>query len=133
MHKEGGYMKQRRVTMEEGMQILLEELQPGEEKTPRELINILQENIEGVSNTQCYGIIYRARTNTNGVLQKKGKMYSLADEFMKQEDGIVEVRQKIRKVIQDIENIAVSKFYTIEDFEKLQSSLQSLTKIKEGL
>src|SRR5699024_8359336 len=78
-------MKQRRVTMEEGMQILLEELQPGEEKTPRDLINILQGNIEGISNTQCYGIIYRARTNADGVLQKKGKMYSLVDELMKQE------------------------------------------------
>lgn len=126
-------MKQRRVTMEEGMQILLEELQPGEEKTPRDLINILQGNIEGISNTQCYGIIYRARTNADGVLQKKGKMYSLVDELMKQEDGIVEVRQKIRKVMQDIENIPVSKFQTTENFEKLQSSLQSLEKIKESL
>lgn len=60
-------------------------------------------------------------------------MYSLVDELMKQEDGIVEVRQKIRKVMQDIENIPVSKFQTTENFEKLQSSLQSLEKIKESL
>ncbi|HLR00467.1 MAG TPA: hypothetical protein VK102_08820 [Sphingobacterium sp.] len=126
-------MSKTKVTTEEGMQVLLENLKPGEQKTPGELIKLLQSHIEGISSTQCYGIIYRSWTNADAVLQKKGKMYLLIDQFSKQRDGIIEVRQKIRKVKQEIEEIPVSRFTSMENFEKLQNSLQSLEKIKERL
>jgi len=132
-NKEGNGVSRRTFKTKEAIQVFSKHLQPGEEKTHGELVEMLQKHIKGIGPTQCSGMIYRCRTNVDGILEKNGQVYSLAKNHTEIQDGLVEMDQKIRQVKEDIQNIPVAKFKTTEDFEKLQKGLYYLEKIKEEL
>jgi len=63
----------RKLKTKEAVQVFLEHLEPGDQKTHGDLVKMLQEHVKGVSPTQCSGMIYRCRTNADGVLEKTDK------------------------------------------------------------
>ncbi|GAB6928290.1 hypothetical protein JCM10914A_22730 [Paenibacillus sp. JCM 10914] len=119
------------VSQEEGNQVLQAQLNIGEQKEYRDLVQILETAFPNINSNQCSGIINRAHTKDNGVLVKNGKLYSLRTKQSPQNNGIYKVKEKINALIKEIDQIPVSEFQTasdFEDFKTIRNSLHALLK-----
>lgn len=119
-----------RVNSDDAFEYLSKALKQGEKKKHRELIDILKKGFEGIGESQCAGIIYRAHTNKNAILKKEGSNYMLRTEEDKTAEGLDLVREKIDQFIEEIENIPASQFKTYDTFSKYKELLERLQQIK---
>lgn len=118
------------VKTEDAFQFLLSELQPGEWKTHQELADILRKGFKGIGKSQCAGIIYRGHANQNAILKKEGSRYRLLTENEKNAnpDGMEVAQEKLRNLLEEIENIPGSQFETYDSFRRYKELLELLEK-----
>ncbi|WP_316275250.1 hypothetical protein [Bacillus halotolerans] len=119
------------VSQSEANNVFKQNILEGEEKVYKDLIEILKKNFEGINDSQCSGLIHRAHKNEDGVLRKKGKVYTLRDQ-KEQINGISKVKEKIQKTLDEISTIPVSEFTTPEEFTELIEIQKNLKKIING-
>lgn len=120
-----------RVNSEDAFEYLSKTLKQGEKKKHRELIDVLKQGFEGIGESQCAGIIYRAHTNQNAVLKKEGSNYMLLTEEEKHKtaEGLDLVREKFNQFMEEIEQIPASQFKTYDSFSKYKELLERFNQI----
>lgn len=118
------------VSTEEGFGALLKNMEQGELKKHGDLAEMLKQEFEGINDSQCSGIIYRAHANQNAVLKKDGSDYRLLTEEEKQQvvDGLDEVQEKLSRLIEEAEKIPASRLSSYEGFKRFTDLLEHLKK-----
>lgn len=108
-------------------------LVPGQQVVFRDLKTLLETNFPGINSNQCSGLIHRAHTKNNAVLQKNGEHYQLRPRTSNPNNvpvqGLEKVKAHIRGVLKEIQNIPVDDFKEVDDFsqfKKIQTELKKL-------
>lgn len=106
----------------------------GEEVSYSKLKVLLETNFPGINANQCSGLIHRAHTNDNAVLEKVSKKYRLRSTSSSSSNetvqGIDKVKARIKGLLVEIEKIPANEFETVEEFTRfkaIQSKLQELS------
>lgn len=103
------------------------DLNNGKKMLPKELVGILKQEFAGISDNQCYGVIYRA-CGKDRILKREDKFYRLLtkEEKEKKLDGLQRTKKEISQFIAKLEDIPAVQFRSPQDFSAYKSILNEL-------